>query len=78
MEILGAYSDKYSGFYSIWFGQELKFFIAIPEYLDKILTNSDAFDKADEYEVLFPVLGNGIFTAPGNLLPDNTFKLKIQ
>lgn len=49
----------------VWFGNNLSFFVSEPKYLEIIFNHPKALNKHDSYKYIKPLVGNGLFTAPG-------------
>lgn len=57
----------YDGFYKIWFGPKLKYFIGRPEYIDIVCNNPNSTAKEESYHHFQIAFGQGVFVSKGKL-----------
>lgn len=75
METLIDMADKYNGFYCVWLGHKLKYFITRPEHVDILLNHPNAIGKEEIYELFECAVGQGLVTARGEKLCGKKEKL---
>lgn len=57
--------NEYKSPLRVWLGQKLFYGIAQPKHLEIVLNSPHALTKESLYRFTEPVVGKGIFTAPG-------------
>ncbi|XP_068989721.1 cytochrome P450 4C1-like isoform X1 [Neodiprion pinetum] len=76
-------SRAYPSPYRVWLGSELLIILSRPEEIKTVLWSEKAIEKTRFFEFFQPWLGNGLFTAPGEIwrvrrkLIGPTFNLRI-
>ncbi|XP_047368012.1 cytochrome P450 4C1-like [Vespa velutina] len=59
---------NYQLLWRVWIGAKLFLVIENPEYIKTVLNSPNITDKSVEYEKLKPIVGDGLFTAPGKVI----------
>ncbi|XP_044764095.1 cytochrome P450 4C1-like [Coccinella septempunctata] len=80
---ISVYFEKNFGLCKFWLGN--KFIVAVndPNYLEKLISNKDCWEKDNVYDILKPYVGEGLITAPAEKWKKNrrllnpSFKQKI-
>lgn len=57
--------DHYVPVTKVWLGTDLFYGITKPEHFEIILNHPKAQNKHDLYKFIKPLVGNGLFSAPG-------------
>lgn len=65
IEDLFLLQKKYGGFFRIWLGSKLLYFVCKPEHCEKILKHPKAMAKDYMYKFINNVTGEGLMTAKG-------------